>query len=97
MIDTKLALLFWFVCIPIRVVEIVLLAVYPSELRIPYLVILALQSVGFAINAFTQRNVFIKSGKEYGSFGQKRWWYGSAHAFLFLATFIAVLSNTLVK
>ncbi len=93
MIDKKLALIFWFVCIPARIFEVFLLGYYFDQLRIAFIVILSVQTLGFVFNSISGRNLIIKGDQDKGSFGQERWWFGYAHAFFFGATTVAVISN----
>lgn len=70
-------LLFWLVCIPLRVLDIVISALFFKELRIPLMVVHAIQSLFFAASAALKR----KSGV----FAEERWWFSSVHSFFYLA------------
>ena len=82
-LNEKVTLLFLFVCIPLRILEVVLIALYAETLRIPIIIILSLQSLGFGISSAVR-------GK-YGSLGQTRWWSSLFHCIMFGATCLSFI------
>lgn len=88
----KTKLLFLFACVPMRILEIVAVALImePSiskdlydPFRFALIFILAFQSIGFFYSDLTKR--------EYGAFGNKRWWNSAAHGAFFLAACLGVI------
>jgi hypothetical protein len=86
MIDRK-TLYFWFICVPLRILFIVIAALFFEEIRIPLMVITGFQSLFFMASAFFKR----KSG----CFGPERWWFSSIHGFFYFV--FVVLASMKIK
>lgn len=87
-------LYFWFLCIPLRLMEVLVLAIimqesiveeYYENLRITMAVILAMQTAGFFISDAIKR--------ENSVLGDDKWWISSIHGVLYGITFILVVAK----
>jgi len=90
----KTTLYFWFLCIPIRLIAILVLAIimqkrivneYYNDLRITAAVVLAFQTGGFFISDIIKREITV--------LGDAKWWISSIHGVMYAITFTLVIGK----